>query len=188
MKQQIADYSFVRIPVELRYVSVDQEIIPITCVDDKLIYLANYFNDEKIAVTKILILARNPNAIHLLHTFLREFVGLKCSGFCQGYTQQELEIAVADFIRGITIVLVTSFQLSKGLGLPDYETLFVHDMPREFEEYIAEVDRVGMIGNPGKAIVFFNLEKDMTMACPLSDHQVLLLLLEKRFQKRGIGI
>lgn len=50
-----------------------------------------------------------------------------CSGVSQGHTQREREIALTEFIRGITIVLITSFQLSKDLNLPGLETMFVHE-------------------------------------------------------------
>ena len=73
-------------------------------------------------------------------------------------------------LHGMTLILITSFQLSKGLNLPGLETMFVHDMPWEFEEYLAAVGRVGRIGNTGKAIVFFNVERDVAMAFLLSDH------------------
>ncbi len=153
-----------------KYISVHEDIIPVTCDEDKLEYLVNYFDDENIPVTKVLILARNPKAIELLHMSLGRDYGLKCSGLSQEYTQQERETAVTEFIRGLTIVLITSFQLSKGLNLPGLETVFVHDMPWEFEEYLAAVGRVGRIGNFGKAIAFFNVKRDVAMACPLSNH------------------
>lgn len=153
-----------------RYVSVHQEIIPVTCDQEKLKYLFDYFDDEKMPVTKILILARNPTAIDLLHMSLGRDLGLKCSGLSQEYTQKERETALMEFIRGVTIVLIISLQLSKGLNLPGLETIFVHDMPSEFEEYIAAVGRVGRIGNTGKSIAFFNVKRAVAMACPLSDH------------------
>ena len=170
MKLQIADYSFVRVPMKAssRLISVYQEIIPVTCGEDKFKYLANYVDNGKIPVTKGLILARDPKAINLLHISLRDF-GLKCSGSCQGYTQQELKNAPMEFIWHYHCP-ITSFQLLKGLNLPGREIMFVYDMPPEFEEYIAAVDRVGRIGNPGKVIVFFNVKRDVAMACPLSDH------------------
>ena len=170
MKLQIADSSFARVPMKAssRNFNVQQKIIAFTCDEDKLEYLAEFFDKEITPVTKVLILARDPKAINLLHTSLRDF-GLKCSGFCQGNTQQEMKIAPAEVIWHYYCP-ITSFQLLKGLNLPGREIMFVHDMPQEFEDYIAAVDRVGMIGNPGKAIVFFNAERDVAMACPLADH------------------
>ena len=169
MKLQIADYSLVRVPMKAssRYTTVHQEIIPVANDEDKSKYLAESFDKENILGTKMLILTRDSRANNLLHKSLRDS-GLKCSGFCQGYTQREMTIAPTEVIWHYYCP-ITSFQLLKGLNVPGLETMFVHDMPLEFEEYIAAVDRVGMIGNSGKAIVFFNVEKDMAMACPLSD-------------------
>ena len=42
------------------------------------------------------------------------------------YTQREREVTLKEFVRGMDLILITSFQLSKGLGLPDVETVFVH--------------------------------------------------------------
>ena len=172
MKLQIADYSFVRVPMKpsSRSLSIHQDIIPVTCDEDKLEYLFDYFLDANTNVTKVLILARNSKAIDLLHMSIGRDLKLPCSGLPDNYFQREREIALTEFFGELNLILITSFQLSKGLNLPGLETLFVHDMPREFEEYIAEVDGVGMIGNTGKAIVFFNVERDVAMACPLSDH------------------
>ena len=91
-------------------------------------------------------------------------LGLKCSPLSQEYAQQDREIARKEFVRGITIVLITSSQLSKGLNLPGVETMFVHDMPWEFEEYIAAIGRVKKIGNSNIVKVFFEVKRDVGMA------------------------
>ena len=109
----------------------------------------------------MLILARNPKAIDLLHMLIGRDSKLPCSELFQDYAQREWEIALMEFIHGMTLILTTSFQLSKGLNLPGLETILVHDMPWEFEEYLAAVGRVGRIGNTGKAKVFFNVERDL---------------------------
>ena len=63
-----------------KYLSVHQEIIPVIYNEDKLKYLADYFEDEEIEVSKVLILARNSKAIKLLHVSLGRDIGLKYLG------------------------------------------------------------------------------------------------------------
>lgn len=144
-----------------KYISVHQEIIQVTCDEDKLKCLFDYFLDANTKVTKVLILARNPKAIDLLHMSIGRDLKLPCSGLSQDYAQREREFALKEFIHGMTLILITSFQLSKGLNLPGLETMFVHNMPWEFEEYLAAVGRVGRTENIGKAKVFFNVERDL---------------------------
>ena len=152
------------------YLSVRHDIIPVTCDDDKLAYLFNYFRDETVKVTKVLILARNPKTIGLLHRSLLNDLGLKCLGLSKNYAQRDREIALTEFIRGTTIVLISSFQLTLGLNLTDLETIFVHDMPQEFEEYLSGVQLVAKFEDTGIARVFFNVERDVAMARPLSNY------------------
>ena len=150
--------------------NVRQEIIPITSDEDKLAYLLIYFRDETVDLTKVLIVIRDVKTVDLLHMSLARDLGLKCSPLSQEYSQQEREIARMEFIRGVTIVLLTSIQLSKGLNLAGLETIFLHDMPWQFEEYLAAVGRVGRTGNTDTAKVFFNVERDVTMASTLVNH------------------
>lgn len=152
------------------HVSVRQDIIPVKRDEDKLRYLFEYFRDKTIEATKVLILARHPIAIEWLHMSLGRDLRLQCSALPKYYTEREREIALTEFIRGINIVLITSFQLSNGLNLADLETVFVHDMPWDFDDYVAGVGRVGRLGNTGIARVFFNVEKDVAMARPLSNY------------------
>ena len=109
-----------------KYLSVRQEIIPITCEEDKLAYLFSYFQDETVDLTKVLIVARDSKTVDLLHMSLARDLGLKCSPLSQEYSQRDREIARMEFIRGVTIVLLTSIQLSKGLNLPHAGTIFIY--------------------------------------------------------------
>ena len=120
-----------------QYSGVRQDIIPVKRDEDKLRYLFEYFRDKTIKKTKVLILARNPRAIELLYMSLRRDLRLQCSGLSQDYTEREREIALTEFIRGVTIVLITSFQLSKGLKWPRVENIYICDMPCEFEGYFS---------------------------------------------------
>lgn len=49
--------------------------------------------------------------------------------------------------------------------MPGVGTVFVHDIPWKFEEYVAAIGRVGRIGNTGIAKVFFDVNRDVGMAC-----------------------
>ena len=91
------------------------------CDEDKLTHLFSYFRDETVDITKVLIVTRDAKAMDLLHMSLARDLGLNCSPLSQEYSQQEREIARKEFLRGITIVFITSFQLSKGLNWPRVE-------------------------------------------------------------------
>ena len=112
-----------------KYISVHQEIIPVTSDEDKLKYLFDCFLDANTEVRKVVILAQNPKAIELLHMSIGKDLRLPCSGLSQEYSQRERETVLTEFIRGTNLVLITSFQLSKGLNLPGVETMFVYNIP-----------------------------------------------------------
>lgn len=107
------------------HLSVRQEIILATSDEDKLAYLFSCFQDETVELTKVLIVARDAKTVDLLHMSLGRDLGLKCSALTQERAQRDREIARKEFIRGITIVLITSFQLSKGLNWPRVETIYI---------------------------------------------------------------
>lgn len=46
------------------------------------------------------------------------------------YAERDREIARREFIRGVTIVFVTSFQLSKALNWPRVETIYIYTICR----------------------------------------------------------
>lgn len=77
--------------------------------------------------------------------------------------QSQREQALSDFKRGTKKVLVASPVGERGLDLPKVSIVINYDMPNELDEYIHRIGRTGRIGNTGRAISFFDPERDSTL-------------------------
>lgn len=77
--------------------------------------------------------------------------------------QSQREQALADFKRGHKQVLVASPVGERGLDLPKVSIVINYDMPNDVDEYIHRIGRTGRIGNTGRAISFFDAERDRTL-------------------------
>lgn len=74
--------------------------------------------------------------------------------------QSQREQALAEFKRGSKRVLVASPVGERGLDLPKVSMVINYDMPNELDEYIHRIGRTGRIGNLGRAISFFDPDRD----------------------------
>lgn len=74
--------------------------------------------------------------------------------------QSQREQALAEFKRGAKKCLVASPVGERGLDLPKVSMVINYDMPNGLDEYIHRIGRTGRIGNTGRAISFFDPERD----------------------------
>ncbi|XP_061692307.1 probable ATP-dependent RNA helicase DDX4 [Syngnathoides biaculeatus] len=78
--------------------------------------------------------------------------------------QREREQALGDFRRGKCPVLVATSVAARGLDIPDVQHVVNFDLPKNIEEYVHRIGRTGRCGNIGRAVSFFDLEKDNELA------------------------
>jgi len=69
-------------------------------------------------------------------------------------TQQEREVALADFKQGITRILVATDVLARGIDIEEVSLVINYDVPRELEDYIHRIGRTARADAKGDAITF----------------------------------
>uniref|UniRef100_A0A3B4AQ39 RNA helicase n=1 Tax=Periophthalmus magnuspinnatus TaxID=409849 RepID=A0A3B4AQ39_9GOBI len=78
--------------------------------------------------------------------------------------QREREQALADFRSGKCPVLVATSVAARGLDIPDVQHVVNFDLPNNIDEYVHRIGRTGRCGNIGRAVSFFDPEKDGQLA------------------------
>lgn len=86
--------------------------------------------------------------------------GISCTSIHGDRHQSQREQALTEFKRGTKKVLVASPVGERGLDLPKVSIVINYDMPNELDEYIHRIGRTGRIGNTGRAISFFDPDRD----------------------------
>lgn len=86
--------------------------------------------------------------------------GVPCTSIHGDRHQSQREQALSEFKRGTKKVLVASPVGERGLDLPKVSIVINYDMPNELDEYIHRIGRTGRIGNTGRAISFFDPDRD----------------------------
>ncbi|XP_055349364.1 uncharacterized protein LOC129596187 isoform X2 [Paramacrobiotus metropolitanus] len=88
-----------------------------------------------------------------------------------GRTQEQREIALADFKSGRKAVLVATNVAARGLDIPDVKHVINWDLPRsadDMDEYVHRIGRTGRVGNQGMATTFYT-SRDVNIAPRLID-------------------
>lgn len=86
--------------------------------------------------------------------------GIPCTSIHGDRHQYQREQALAEFKRGTKRCLVASPVGERGLDLPKVSMVINYEMPNELDEYIHRIGRTGRIGNLGRAISFFDPDRD----------------------------
>lgn len=86
--------------------------------------------------------------------------GAKVSAIHGGRTQGQREQALSRFRSGDFRVLVATDVASRGLDIPQIETVFNFDLPETREDYIHRIGRTGRAGAEGEAVSFVSPEEN----------------------------
>ena len=79
-------------------------------------------------------------------------------------SQQERELALADFRAGKAPVMVATAVAGRGLDIDDVKHVINYDLPNDTTEYVHRIGRTGRIGNKGMATSFFDRDRDAHLA------------------------
>ncbi|GAU95794.1 hypothetical protein RvY_07349-2 [Ramazzottius varieornatus] len=74
-------------------------------------------------------------------------------------TQEQREMAIADFKSGRKAVLVATNVAARGLDIPNVKHVINWDLPRnadDMDEYVHRIGRTGRVGNKGLATTFYS--------------------------------
>ncbi|XP_066278962.1 ATP-dependent RNA helicase DDX4-like [Branchiostoma lanceolatum] len=78
--------------------------------------------------------------------------------------QKEREEALMDFRTGRAPVLVATSVAARGLDIPKVMVVINYDLPSSIDEYVHRIGRTGRVGNTGKAVSFYDTDKDASLA------------------------
>lgn len=81
--------------------------------------------------------------------------------------QREREEALADFKYGKTPTLIATSVASRGLDIKGVACVVNYDLPKAIDDYVHRIGRTGRVGNTGKAISFYDSERDSGLAADL---------------------
>ncbi|KAF0314552.1 putative ATP-dependent RNA helicase vasa-like [Amphibalanus amphitrite] len=78
--------------------------------------------------------------------------------------QREREEALADFKYGKTPTLIATSVASRGLDIKGVACVVNYDLPKAIDDYVHRIGRTGRVGNTGKAISFYDCDRDSGLA------------------------
>lgn len=108
---------------------------------------------------KVIVFTQTKATADIISGFLSTS-GISSTSIHGDRHQSQREQALAEFKRGTKRVLVASPVGERGLDLPKVSLVINYDMPNELDEYIHRIGRTGRIGNTGRAVSFFDPDRD----------------------------
>ncbi|KAG9510419.1 ATP-dependent RNA helicase DDX4, partial [Fragariocoptes setiger] len=78
--------------------------------------------------------------------------------------QSQRDEAISHFKKGLKRFLISSPVGNRGLDLPNVSLVINYDLPSSIDEYVHRIGRTGRIGHTGRAISFFDPDKDSEIA------------------------
>ncbi len=93
---------------------------------------------------------------------------VKVSAIHGGRTQAQREDALSRFRNGEIAILVATDVASRGLDIPEIETVFNFDLPEKYEDYVHRIGRTARAGAEGEAISFVTPEEQRHWAYLMS--------------------
>lgn len=79
-----------------------------------------------------------------------------CAAIHGDRSQEDRDIALDGFRKGIIPILVATDVASRGLDIPDVQYVINYDLPSNIEDYVHRIGRTGRAGNEGHAISYYN--------------------------------
>eukprot|EP01029_Cantina_marsupialis_P026156 TRINITY_DN695_c0_g2_i2.p1 TRINITY_DN695_c0_g2~~TRINITY_DN695_c0_g2_i2.p1 ORF type:complete len:593 (+),score=178.69 TRINITY_DN695_c0_g2_i2:62-1840(+) len=114
-----------------------------------------------------LVFVETKRSADRLEMELRE-TGIPADSIHGDKSQREREYSLRCFREGRTQVLVATDVASRGLDIPNVESVINYDLPNDISSYIHRIGRTGRAGHVGKATAFFN-DRNIGVANELHD-------------------
>merc|ERR1719233_1169449 len=87
--------------------------------------------------------------------------GFACNSIHGDRSQGQRELALAQFQKGISTILLATAVVARGLDIAEVANVINYDMPGDVEEYVHRIGRTGRVGNNGQAISFWDVDEDV---------------------------
>ncbi|KAG9509214.1 putative ATP-dependent RNA helicase DDX4, partial [Fragariocoptes setiger] len=155
------DYVFITVGmVGAANEDVKQEFVQVTRSDKKreLKKILQSLSHED----KVIVFTQTKATADVISGYLTA-QGIECTSIHGDRHQSQREQALAEFKRGTKRCLVASPVGERGLDLPKVSVVINYDLPNHLDEYIHRIGRTGRIGNTGRAVSFFDPERDQSM-------------------------
>lgn len=116
---------------------------------------------------RVIVFTQTKSTADVISSFLSTS-GIPCTSIHGDRHQSQREQAMNEFKRGAKKCLVASPVGERGLDLPKVSMVINYDMPNGLDEYVHRIGRTGRIGNTGRAISFFDPERDARLISDLT--------------------
>jgi len=113
---------------------------------------------------KILVFVERKKIADFLASFLCTNEKLRVTSIHGDRYQSQREEALATFRSGLYNILIATAVAARGLDIRGIGYVINYDLPKEVDEYVHRIGRTGRVGNLGRAISFFDEEKDAPIA------------------------
>ncbi|XP_055083537.1 probable ATP-dependent RNA helicase DDX4 [Periophthalmus magnuspinnatus] len=140
---------------------VQQEFVEVTKFSkkEKLLEVLKVTGTER-----TMVFVETKRQADFIATFLCQVSQVLTTSIHGDREQREREQALADFRSGKCPVLVATSVAARGLDIPDVQHVVNFDLPNNIDEYVHRIGRTGRCGNIGRAVSFFDPEKDGQLA------------------------
>uniref|UniRef100_A0A5S6QST2 RNA helicase n=1 Tax=Trichuris muris TaxID=70415 RepID=A0A5S6QST2_TRIMR len=119
-------------------------------------------------------------------------LGLRTTSIHGDREQRQREQALRDFKAGNANVLIATEVAARGLDIVGVDLVVNYDLPSAIDDYVHRIGRTGRVGNPGRAMSFYDEQTDYDLAEALVkalkvSEQVVPDFLERRDGGMGLG-
>lgn len=108
---------------------------------------------------KTIVFTQTKQAADMLATFFTQ-MNLSSTSIHGDRHQSQREEAISTFKKGIKRFLISSPVGNRGLDLPKVALVINYDLPENIDEYVHRIGRTGRAGHTGRAISFFDADRD----------------------------
>uniref|UniRef100_A0ABM0N0V5 RNA helicase n=1 Tax=Saccoglossus kowalevskii TaxID=10224 RepID=A0ABM0N0V5_SACKO len=121
---------------------------------------------SNVGTEKVVVFVETKRSADFVASYLSQS-GFPTTSIHGDRLQREREEALSCFKRGETPVLVATSVAARGLDIPGVKHVVNFDLPDNIDEYVHRIGRTGRVGNIGKAVSFFDNDRDTALARPL---------------------
>ncbi|GAA5990659.1 hypothetical protein JCM10908_003175 [Rhodotorula pacifica] len=128
---------------------------------DKVDRLVELLKEERTGLGRVLVFVNSKRSVVELTEQLRTSPENWQAMSLQGdKRQEERDLALSDFRKGASPILVATDLAQRGLDIPNVTLVVNFDAPNEITSYVHRIGRTGRAGHQGRSITFLSGSRD----------------------------